>query len=80
MGQKIKCSYKIPDSFGDEHSMELDGAMSDNRAHSLSLSIELETNMLVFNNKTIMENKVITNIVTTVNTANTNKASSNETI
>jgi hypothetical protein len=80
MGQKIKCSYKIPDSFGDEHSMELDGAMSDNRAHSLSLSIELETNMPVFNNKTIMENKVITNIVTTVNTANTNKASSNETI
>lgn len=80
MGQKIKCSYKIPDSFGDEHSMEIDGAMSDNRSHSLSLSIELETNMPIFNNKTIMENKVITNIVTTVNTANTNKASVNETI
>ena len=78
MGQKIKCSYKIPDSFDEEHSMELDGAMSDNRLHSLSVSIELETNMPIFNNKTIMENKVITNIVTTVNTANTNKASVNE--
>ena len=80
MGQKIKCSYKIPDSFSDEHSMEIDGAMSDNRTHSLSLSIELETNMPIFNNKTIMGDKIITNIVANTNTINTNKASVNETI
>lgn len=80
MGQKIKCSYKIPDSFDDEHSMEIDGAMSDNRTHSLSLSIELETNMPIFNNKTIMGNKIITKTVANTNTINTNKASVNETI
>jgi hypothetical protein len=73
MGQKIKCSYKIPDSFGEEHSMELDGAMSDNRLHSLSLSIELETNMPVFNNKTIMENNVITKTAANIDTSGTNK-------
>ena len=77
MGQSIKCSYKIPDSFDEEHSMEIDGAMSDNRLHSLSLSIELETNMPIFNNKTIMENKVITKTVANINT-NTNKLSINE--
>lgn len=53
MGQKIKCSYKIPDSFGEEHLMELDGALSDSKEHKLNLSIEVETNMPIFDNRTI---------------------------
>jgi hypothetical protein len=53
MGQKIKCSYKIPENFGEEHTMEIDGAVSENREHSLNLSIEVESNIPVFNNKTI---------------------------
>jgi hypothetical protein len=60
LGQKIKCSYKIPESFGEEHTMELDGALSENRNHSLTLSLEVETNMPVFNNKTIMPATIIT--------------------
>ena len=60
MGQKIKSTYKIPESFGEEHTMELDGAMSDNKNHSLTLSLEVETSMPVFNNKTIMPSKFIT--------------------
>ena len=60
MGQKIKCSYKIPESFGEEHTMELDGAMTDNKNHSLTLSLEIETNMPIFNNKTIIPSIVIT--------------------
>ena len=54
MGQKIKCSYKIPDSFSDEHTMDIDGAFQDSRDHTLSLAIEVETNIPVFNNKTIV--------------------------
>jgi hypothetical protein len=54
MGQKIKCSYKIPDAFGEEHSMEIDGALSDGREHKLNLAIEVETNIPVFDNKTII--------------------------
>lgn len=54
MGQKIKCSYKIPENFGEEHTMEIDGAVSENREHSLNLSIEVESNIPVFNNKTIV--------------------------
>ena len=60
MGQNIKCSYKIPESFSDEHTIDIDGSLSDNREHSLNLSIEVETNMPVFNNRTIMPSKVIT--------------------
>ena len=54
MGQKIKCSYKIPESFGEEHTMEIDGALSDSRQHALNLSVEVETNFPVFNNRTII--------------------------
>lgn len=54
MGQNITCSYKIPDSFGEEHAMDIDGSMSDSRLHSLNLSLEVETNIPIFNNRTIM--------------------------
>lgn len=55
MGQKIKCSYKIPEAFSDEHTMDLDGAYSDNREHTMSLSLEVEASMPIFNNKTIVD-------------------------
>jgi hypothetical protein len=71
MGQKIKCSYKIPESFGEEHTMDIDGALQDNRNHSLSLSIEVESCLPVFNQKTIMPMSVISkptgNIITKLN-------------
>ena len=54
MGQKIKCSYKIPEAFSEEHTMDIDGSFSDNREHTLSLSIEVESNIPIFNNRTIM--------------------------
>ena len=59
MGQKITCSYKIPENFAEEHTMELDGATSDNKAHTLSLSIEVESNVPVFSNKTITPLSII---------------------
>ena len=72
LGQKIKCSYKIPDSFGEEHTMEIDGALSDNREHSLNLTIEVESNIPVFNNRTIMPSTYIvstnSNITTKITT------------
>ena len=68
MGQVIKCSYKIPDSFGEEHTMEIDGALSDSRDHSITLSLEVEANMPIFNNRTIMSaSKIITTTVTNIN-------------
>ena len=66
MGQKISCSYKIPDSFSEEHTMDIDGALSDNREHSLSLSVEVETNIPIFNNRTIMPSNIITKTVSNI--------------
>ena len=71
MGQKIKCSYKIPDSFSDEHTMDIDGAFQDSRDHTLSLSVEVESNIPIFNNRTIMSaTSIITNTVGNVITDN----------
>ena len=79
MGQKIKCSYKIPDSFGEEHTMDIDGSFDDTREHTLNLSIEVDTNMPIFNNKTIVS---ATNIIVTpiANIYPVNTGSINETI
>jgi hypothetical protein len=59
MGQKIKCSYKIPENFGEEHTMEIDGALSEDRDHKLTLSLEIESNIPVFNNKTVMSSDCV---------------------
>jgi hypothetical protein len=58
MGQAIMCSYKLPESFSNEHLMDIDGTMSDNKSKTLDLSIEIETSLPVWNNMTIMPNDV----------------------
>lgn len=54
MGQQITCSYKIPESFSGEHITELDGKTQDEKCHTLTLSIEVEANLPVFEKRTIM--------------------------
>lgn len=54
MGQQITCSYKIPESFSGEHVTELDGKSQDDKCHTMTLSIEIETNLPVFEKRTIM--------------------------
>jgi hypothetical protein len=60
LGQNIVCSYKIPDSFGEEHTMDLDGAFQDSKDHTLTLSLEVETNIPVFSNRTIVNTDITT--------------------
>ena len=54
LGQVIQCSYKIPESFSGEHLMEIDETLSDSRFKTLSLSIEVESNLPVFANGTVI--------------------------
>ena len=56
LGQRIKCSYKIPDNVSNEHMAELAGNSEENRNESrtISLSLELETNFPIYANATIM--------------------------
>ena len=61
MGQSVVCSYKIPESFSGEHLMEMDGMSQDNKNHTLSLNIEVETNLPVYSERTLMlSDKIIT--------------------
>lgn len=54
MGQTITCSYKLPESFSNEHLMDMDGTTMDNKNQQLSLDIEVEANLPVYNPQTIM--------------------------
>ena len=54
MGQAIKCSYRIPDTFDEEHLTELDGMTQDEKLHTMQISIEIETNLPVYSHRTIM--------------------------
>ena len=54
MGQAITCSYKIPESFSGEHVTELDGTTQDDKSKTLTLSIEVETNLPVYERRTIV--------------------------
>lgn len=54
MGQTIKCSYRLPENFSDEHLMDIDGKTQDNKSHNLTISIEIETNLPIFESRTVM--------------------------
>lgn len=56
MGQRIKCSYKIPENLQNEHMTELSGDTNENKneARTISLSLELETNFPVYAGATVM--------------------------
>lgn len=54
MGQKITCSYNIPTSLEGDYMTELDDMTQDNKARTLEISLDVETNFPVFENRTIM--------------------------
>lgn len=61
MGQSIQCSYKIPESFSGEHLTELDGRTQDDKSQTLTLSLEVETNLPIFSPQTAVSADQITN-------------------
>lgn len=54
MGQSIKCSYKLPENFSSEYLMDMDGMTTDNKSRTLSIDVEVETNIPIYNPQTIM--------------------------
>lgn len=55
MGQKITCSYKIPESLEGEYSLDIDGAYSENKYRTMSISIEVESCYPIFNNRSVIQ-------------------------
>lgn len=54
MGQAIQSSYTIPTSLQDEHMVEMDGTTQDNKDRIVSLTLEIESNLPVFNPETVV--------------------------
>ena len=54
LGQAIKCSYTIPTDLKDDYTMELDGTTQDNKARTLEMSLEVETNFPTWEPRTII--------------------------
>lgn len=54
MGQKIVCSYKIPESLNGEYITDMDGTTTDSKDKTLSISIEVETNLPIISERTVM--------------------------
>lgn len=73
MGQSILCSYKLPESLQEEHLMDIDGTTTDNKCKTLTLSIEIETCLPVWNEKTIMPNTQIIKPKSNINILSTNE-------
>lgn len=56
MGQTIQASYKVPTSFQGEKNITFDGGTTDQKLRTISLSLEIETNMPVYNERTAICN------------------------
>ena len=54
LGQVIRCSYNIPEDFDTEHMIEFDETTQDDRRRKISLEIVVETNMPVYNERTVI--------------------------
>lgn len=55
MGQSIQCSYRIPDSFSGEYITELDGTTTDSKNKTMTISIEVESNLPIISHRSIMK-------------------------
>lgn len=54
MGQTIICSYNIPESMDGETNLEFDETTTDDKRRKLNLDIEVETNLPIFDVRTII--------------------------
>lgn len=54
LGQKITCSYKIPESLEGEYNVDIDGTYSDSKTKKISLSIEVETYFPIYNKRSVI--------------------------
>lgn len=77
LGQTISCSYKIPESYQDEHQVELSGDTTESRDRTIELSLEVETNIPVFSPGTITKTVYIAHPVQNL-THNTHEIASRD--
>lgn len=54
LGQSIRCSYRIPDTYEPELMLEFDGVTTDSKLRTLEVDLTVETNLPVVYNETII--------------------------
>lgn len=54
LGQKIECSYKIPDDYKTEYMMEFDGITTDLKYRTITVPIQVDTNLPVIYKDTVI--------------------------
>lgn len=60
MGQTIQASYKIPDSFDDQHLTEISGDAQESRNRTIEMSIEVESYIPIYSPHTVCESVPLT--------------------
>ena len=56
LGQTIQATYKVPTSFGRDKNITFNGGTTDQKLRSIELSLEIETNMPVYDARTAICN------------------------
>lgn len=59
LGQQINCSYQIPDSYQTEYMMEFDGITTESKYRTISVELEVSTNIPVIHEETIVPPNVL---------------------
>lgn len=57
MGHTITATYKVPTNIGHEKNITFDGGTTDSKFRIVSLDLEVETNLPVFDEKTVIGNE-----------------------
>ena len=69
LGQSVPCSYKIPDSLEDRHSVEFDEGGQDGKSWTMEISLDIDTNFIVLNHHTIISPSPVIDTVTNIHTS-----------
>jgi hypothetical protein len=56
LGQSITCSYTIPQNIEDQHLTEIQGDTQESHRRHVEVQLEVESNIPVFESRTVMEN------------------------
>lgn len=56
MGQHITCSYTVPESMDTEYNIQIEGTTGDSKDRKINLSLVVETNIPVYDTKTVIQN------------------------
>lgn len=54
LGQKIECSYKVPEDYQGEFMVEFDGITTDSKNRTISVELQVDTNMPVIYSDTLL--------------------------